>query len=98
MAVNCPRCKNTILEKKSTTTGVELDTCKRCGLVFLDRGEIFLHLSPKQIPTFDKAIESAVRNKEKSRYISPKIEKEMYNINALPAESNQFLWMMNETF
>ena len=90
MAVHCPTCKNTILEKKSTTTGVELDTCKRCGLVFLDRGEIFLHLSPKQIPTFDKAIEGAVRNKEKSRYISPKIGKEMYNINALPAESNQF--------
>jgi Zn-dependent protease with chaperone function/Zn-finger nucleic acid-binding protein len=88
--VHCPKCKKTILEKKSTTTGVELDSCQRCGAVFLDRGEIFLQLPSKQISVFNKAIESAIKNKEKSGYNSPKTGKEMYNITELPTESNQF--------
>ena len=88
--MHCPKCKENILEKKSTTTGVELDTCRRCGSVFLDRGEIFLQLPSKQISVFNKAIESAVKEKEKSEYNSPKTGNEMYNITKLPTGSNQF--------
>ena len=88
--MHCPICKENILEKKSTTTGVEIDTCRRCGSVFLDRGEIFLQLPSKQISVFNKAIESAVKEKEKSEYNSPKTGKEMYNITEFPTGSNQF--------
>ena len=55
--MQCPKCKDCLLEKKSTTTGVELDSCRRCGSVWLDRGEIFLQIPSKQIPSFNKAIE-----------------------------------------
>ena len=88
--MQCPRCKDSKLEKKSTTTGVELDSCRRCGSVWLDRGEIFLQLPSKQIPIFNKAIEKAVEQKEKSGYYSPKTNKDMYNINEFPVESKQF--------
>ena len=88
--MQCPKCKDSLLEKKSTTTGVELDSCRRCGSVWLDRGEIFLQIPSKQIPSFNKAIEKAVEQKEISGYNSPKTEKEMYNITEFPTESNQF--------
>ena len=88
--MHCPLCKNAILEKKSTTTGVEVDHCKRCGSVLLDRGEIFLHLPSKQVSTFNRAIEVSVKNKEKSGYNSPKTGKEMYNITEFPTQSSQF--------
>ena len=90
IAMQCPKCKDSLLEKKSTTTGVELDACRRCGSVLLDRGEIFLHIPSKQIPVFNKAIEKAVEQKEKSGYNSPKTDKEMYNITEFPTEANQF--------
>ncbi len=88
--MQCPKCENRQLEKKSTTTGVELDTCRRCGSVWLDRGEIFLQLPSKQISSFNKAIENAVEQKEKSGYYSPRTKKEMYNIKEFPVESKQF--------
>ncbi|MEC7686978.1 MAG: zf-TFIIB domain-containing protein, partial [Candidatus Thermoplasmatota archaeon] len=88
--MHCPLCKNTALAKKSTTTGVELDTCRRCGSVLLDTGEIFLHLPSKYVSAFDKAIETSVNSKEKSGYNSPKTGKEMYNLTKFPTQSNQF--------
>ena len=88
--MQCPLCKNTLLDKKPTTTGVELDNCKRCGCVLLDRAEIFLHLPSKQVSTFDKAIEVSVKNKEKSGYNSPKTGNEMYNLTEFPIQSSQF--------
>ena len=66
--MECPNCKDCNLEPKSTTTGVELDTCRRCNSVWLDRGEIFLHIPSKQISPFNKAIEEAVQKKEKTGY------------------------------
>ena len=47
--MECPNCKDCNLESKSTTTGVELDTCRRCNSVWLDRGEIFLNIPSKHI-------------------------------------------------
>jgi Zn-dependent protease with chaperone function/Zn-finger nucleic acid-binding protein len=86
--VHCPKCKDTSFQPKSTTTGVELDVCKRCNSVWLNRGEIFLHLPSKQISPFNKAIEKAIKDKEKSGYTSPK-NMDMYNIADLPIKSNE---------
>ena len=86
--MHCPKCKDTSFQPKSTTTGVELDVCKRCNSVWLNRGEIFLHLPSKQISPFNKAIEKAIKDKEKSGYTSPK-DMDMYNIADLPIKSNE---------
>ena len=59
--MNCPKCRNTKLEATSTTTGVELDNCRRCDSVWMDKGEIFLHISSKDILAFNDAIESAIK-------------------------------------
>ncbi len=86
--MECPNCKNCNLEPKSTTKGVELDTCKRCNSVWLDRGEIFLQISSKQISQFNKAIEEAVQKKEKSGYKSQN-NRDMYPISNLPIDSKE---------
>ena len=86
--MHCPKCKDTSFQPKSTTTGVELDVCKRCNSVWFDRGEIFLHLPSKQISPFNKAIENAVKKKGKSEYKSPK-NMDLYSISDLPVKSNE---------
>jgi len=86
--MKCPNCKDCELEPKPTTTGVEIDTCRRCNSVWLDRGKIFLQIPSKQISPFNKAIEEAVQRKEKSGYKSQN-NRDMYPISNLPIDSNE---------
>ncbi|HJM81623.1 MAG TPA: M48 family metalloprotease [Candidatus Poseidoniia archaeon] len=81
--MNCPKCRNTKLEATSTTTGVELDSCRRCDSVWMDKGEIFLHISSRDIPTFNYAINSAIKHGEKSGYKSPKSNNTLIPVNDL---------------
>ncbi len=60
------------MEPRLTTTGVELDTCKRCESVWMDKGEIFLHVKPKDMPRFNKPLKTAQKQKNVSNYQSPK--------------------------
>ena len=86
--MKCPNCKDCELEPKPTTTGVEIDTCRRCNSVWLDRGKIFLQIPSKQISPFNKAIEEAVQKKEKSGYKSQN-NRDMYPISNLPIDSKE---------
>jgi len=90
--MNCPRCKNTALEPRATTTGVELDNCRRCDSVWMDKGEIFLHISSRDIPTFNNAIETAINRGEKSSYKSPKNNNNLIPVdNLMDGENNIFV-------
>ena len=90
--MNCPKCRNTKLEATSTTTGVELDSCRRCDSVWMDKGEIFLHISSRDIPTFNYAINSAIKHGEKSGYKSPKSNNTLIPVNDLiDGETNVFV-------
>ena len=90
--MNCPRCRNTDLEAISTTTGVELDSCRRCDSVWMDKGEIFLHISSRDIPVFNNAINSAIKHGEKSGYKSPKNSNTLIPVNNLiDGETNVFV-------
>ena len=90
--MNCPRCRNTNLEAISTTTGVELDNCRRCDSVWMDKGEIFLHISSRDIPAFNNAINSAIKHGEKSGYKSPKSNNTLIPVNDLiDGETNVFV-------
>ena len=90
--MNCPRCRNTNLEAISTTTGVELDNCRRCDSVWMDKGEIFLHISSRDIPAFNDAIKSAIKHGEKSSYKSPKSNNTLIPVNDLiDGETNVFV-------
>ena len=40
-AMNCPRCAGAKLVASMTKQGVEVDHCRSCGGVWLDKGEIF---------------------------------------------------------
>ena len=90
--MNCPRCRNTNLEATATTTGVELDSCRRCDSVWMDKGEIFLHISSRDISTFNDAIEAAIKHGEKSNYKSPKSSNTLIPVNHLiDGETNVFV-------
>ena len=90
--MNCPRCRNTNLEAISTTTGIELDNCRRCDSVWMDKGEIFLHISSRDIPAFNNAINSAIKHGEKSGYKSPKSNNTLIPVNDLiGGETNVFV-------
>ena len=90
--MNCPKCRNTNLEATSTTTGVELESCRRCDSVWMDKGEIFLHISSRDIPTFNYAINSAIKHGEKSGYKSPKSNNTLIPVNDLiDGETNVFV-------
>ncbi|SVA63539.1 uncharacterized protein METZ01_LOCUS116393, partial [marine metagenome] len=60
------------MDTRLTTTGVELDTCKRCDSVWMDKGEIFLHVNPKDMQLFNKPLKTAQKQKNVSNYQSPK--------------------------
>ena len=103
--MNCPRCRNTSLEAIATTTGVELDNCRRCDSVWMDKGEIFLHISSRDIPVFNDAIESAIKHGEKSSYKSPKSSNTLIPVNNLidggtnvfVDGSNAGIWLTDKT-
>ena len=81
--MKCPRCRDRDMQPRLTTTGVELDNCKRCDSVWMDKGEIFLHVKPKDIPVFNDAITAALRGNEGSSYKSPKSGQTMAPVNQL---------------
>ena len=60
------------MEPRLTTTGVELDICKRCESVWMDKGEIFLHVKPKDMQLFNEPLKTAQKQKNVSNYQSPK--------------------------
>jgi Zn-dependent protease with chaperone function len=49
----------------------------------MDKGEIFLHISSRDIPTFNYAINSAIKHGEKSGYKSPKSNNTLIPVNDL---------------
>ena len=89
--MKCPKCKSTPLEPRATTTGVELDNCKRCGSVWMDKGEIFLHISSRDVATFNEAIETSIKHGENSTYKSPKNNTKMKPVSNLTEEPTVFV-------
>tara|TARA_B100000586_G_scaffold242233_1_gene196004 strand:- start:275 stop:2233 length:1959 start_codon:yes stop_codon:yes gene_type:complete len=58
----------------------------------MDKGEIFLHISSRDIPTFNYAINSAIKHGEKSGYKSPKSNNTLIPVNDLiDGETNVFV-------
>ena len=93
------------MQPRLTTTGVELDNCKRCDSVWMDKGEIFLHVKPKDIPVFNDAITTALRGNEGSSYKSPKSGQTMAPVNQLSEgkavafvdKSNSGIWLTKKS-
>ncbi len=93
--MKCPKCKSTTLEPRTTTTGVELDNCKRCDSVWLDKGEIFLHISSRDVATFNDAIETSIKHGENSTYKSPKNNSTLKPVSNLTDENTVFVDVSN---
>ena len=72
VSMECPKCAGSAMRPRLTRTGVELDQCKRCDSVWLDRGEIFLHLQPKFHDELDDSLVKARQRNVVSRYASPR--------------------------
>jgi len=72
IAMECPKCAGNAMRPRLTRTGVELDQCGRCKSVWLDRGEIYLHLQPKLHDELDDSFVKARQRNAISRYASPK--------------------------
>lgn len=76
--MKCPSCKDKELYRALTRQGVEVDYCKECGGIWLDRGEIY-HFT--KAPTYLRHnIEEALRNQRLSERISPKTKELMVSI------------------
>jgi len=89
--MKCPKCKNTTLGPKATTTGVELDNCKRCDSVWMDKGEIFLQISSRDVVTFNNAIETSIKHNENSTYKSPKSNNNLKPVSDLTDGATVFV-------
>jgi len=76
--MKCPNCSDQPLHSMMTRQGSEVDYCKQCKGIWLDRGEIFHFIKrPKQV---DKKLTAAISKAQPGYKISPRTEKPMQQI------------------
>lgn len=76
--MNCPDCENFALEKVLSRQGLEVDYCRQCGGVWLDRGEIYF--LARRTQTWSRRLKEG-DNKNKEKKYSPKTSKPMTVLN-----------------
>jgi len=78
MGMQCPNCRDKDLYRVLTKQGVEVDYCKECGGVWLDKGEIYYFT---KTPTYLKHnFEESLKNQRISEKLSPKTKEPMVSI------------------
>ncbi|MCM8801175.1 MAG: M48 family metalloprotease [Candidatus Omnitrophica bacterium] len=76
--MQCPNCRDKDLYRVLTRQGVEVDYCKECGGIWLDKGEIYYFT---KTPAYLKHnIEEALKNQRISEKISPKTKQPLVSI------------------
>jgi len=76
--MRCPNCRDKDLYRVLTKQGVEVDYCKECGGVWLDKGEIYYFT---KTPTYLKHnFEESLKNQRISEKLSPKTKEPMVSI------------------
>lgn len=76
--MNCSDCKDSPLEKVLSQQGVEVDYCRQCHGVWLDRGEIYLLARRPQ--NFSRRLKEADK-KNREQKLSPKTNQPMSLLN-----------------
>lgn len=76
--MDCPNCHNTQLHDMLTRQGVEIDVCKKCGGVWLDKGEIYYFVKNKE--AVGRNLQDAILKKKLTTKISPRTNKMMHEI------------------
>jgi len=76
--MQCPNCKDIELKPTMTKQGVEIDTCRQCHGVWLDKGEIFFFT--KKINLVAQMLDEAIKEGQPTQKLSPKTQKPMSEI------------------
>jgi len=76
--MRCPSKHNTLLIPELTIQGVEVDHCKECGGIWLDKGELFYFVKNPKLAL--KKFLYALENKQPSKRISPRSLRPMVEI------------------
>ncbi|MGM0442065.1 MAG: M48 family metalloprotease [Elusimicrobiota bacterium] len=83
--MKCPNCPDHKLETTFTKQGVEIDVCKECGGIWLDKGEIF-HFVAKNPQKFHDQFYSAIKEGKLTSKKSPRTGKNMKEIKLLDGD------------